>query len=98
MNKKATLALALVCLLAVAAAILFLMDEILFINSSKVESKPGKLDKTSSGTHDSESAFFCPHCRRRSAARHYQPANPMKTHGNLSVWILTGYQISLDQT
>jgi hypothetical protein len=53
MNKKATLALALVFLLAAGAAIFYLMDEIVFIDSAKVEYKPGKSDKTSSGNHDS---------------------------------------------
>jgi len=51
--EAATLALALACLIAAAAAILYLMDEILFINSGEVEYKPGKSVKTPSGTHDS---------------------------------------------
>jgi hypothetical protein len=53
MNKKATLALALVFLLAAGAAILYLMDEILFIDSGEIEYKPAKSAKTPSGTHDS---------------------------------------------
>jgi hypothetical protein len=55
MNKKVTLALALTCLLAAAGAILYVMGEILFIDSGKVEFKSAKSAKTSSGTHDSGS-------------------------------------------
>ncbi len=55
MNKKVTLALAITCLLAATGAILYVMGEILFIESGKVEYKPRKSAKTSSGTHDSGS-------------------------------------------
>nr|BDD46990.1 hypothetical protein 8 [Desulfobacteraceae bacterium] len=55
MNKKVTLALALTFLLAAAGAILYGVGEILFIDSGKVEYKPGKSTKTSSGPHDSGS-------------------------------------------
>jgi hypothetical protein len=55
MNKKVTLALALTCLLAAAGAVLYVMGEILFIDSGKVEFKSAKSAKTSSGTHDSGS-------------------------------------------
>jgi hypothetical protein len=55
MNKKVTLALALTCLLAAAGAILYVMGEILFIDSGKVEYKSRKSAKTSSGIHDSGS-------------------------------------------
>lgn len=53
MNKKVTLALALTCLLAAGAAILYTMGEILFIDSGEVEYKPGKSAKTLSGSQDS---------------------------------------------
>jgi hypothetical protein len=53
MNKKVTLALALTCLLAAGAAILYLMDEVLFIDSGEIEYKPAKSTRTPSGTHDS---------------------------------------------
>lgn len=53
MNKKATLALAIVFLLAAGAAIFYVMEEILYIDSGKIEHKPRKSAKTSPGTHDS---------------------------------------------
>ena len=55
MNKKATLALAIIFLLAAGAAIFYLLNDILLIDSGKVEYKPRKSDKQSSGRHDSGS-------------------------------------------
>lgn len=55
MHKKVTLALALAFLLAAGAAIFYLLNDILFIDSGKVEYKPRKSDKQSSGRHDSGS-------------------------------------------
>ena len=52
MNKKVTLALAITCLLAAAGAILYVMGEILFIDSGKVEFKPAKSAQTPSGSQD----------------------------------------------